>query len=164
MKHHTLQKRHAFALLLGLTFMIPVTSILADDVPVGRYVSVLAKPELSQAHLLQQNIQVSFPQNVLTLKDAVNFMLQFTGYRLADDNHLSSSAHTLLEQPLPEIDRQLGPMSLKDALLTLSGTEFYLLVDPIDRLISFQIKPGLSQLYTDHHILLAGDSGGGNLS
>ena len=164
MKYYTLQKRHAFALLLGLTAMMPMAPTLADNIPIGRYVSVAAAPEPSQAHLLQQNVQVSFPQNILTLKDAVNFMLQFTGYRLVNDSQLSSAALALLAQSLPEVDRQLGPMPLKDALLTLAGDDFYLLVDPIHRLIAFRIRFAYEHLYSGHRIVLTGDMSGGDLS
>ena len=55
-------------------------------------------------------------------------------------------------------------MPLKDALLTLAGDDFYLLVDPIHRLIAFRIRFAYEHLYSGHRIVLTGDMSGGDLS
>lgn len=156
MTHHALRKCYACVLLLGLS-TATISSALADNnISIGRYVSVPSSVELGQIHLLQQQVQITFPQNVLSLKDAVNFTLQFTGYHLIDDDHMTDAMQSLLNQPLPEVDRQLGPFSLKDALLTLSGNDFYVLVDPVHRLISFRMR-SYEPLYQTHSTVLAKD-------
>lgn len=156
MTHHTLRKCYACALLLGLASTMQLSSALADsNISIGRYVSVPNSAELGQMHLLQQQVQITFPQNMLSLKDAINFTLQFTGYHLVDDDHMSDAVQSLLNQPLPEVDRQLGPLSLKDALLTLSGNEFYVLVDPVHRLISFKMR-SYGPLYQTHSVVKRG--------
>ena len=44
----------------------------------------------------------------------------------------------LFALPLPEVHRQLGPMSLQQALETLAGPAFQLVEDPVHRLVAFE--------------------------
>ncbi len=127
------------------TFMI--NTALAEEVSIGRYLSVEAKPLKGQRQLLQQQIQVQFPTNILTIKQAIEFILQFSGFHLAKPDSLSESVRERLQQFLPEVDRVLGPMTLEQALLTLTGEPFYLLLDPIHQLIGFELMPRYSDLY-----------------
>ena len=47
----------------------------------------------------------------------------------------------MLSQPLPIVDRQLGSLSLQDALVLLANPKvFYLLTDPVNRLIGFKLR------------------------
>ncbi|MGH8490231.1 MAG: FimV/HubP family polar landmark protein, partial [Gammaproteobacteria bacterium] len=47
---------------------------------------------------------------------------------------------TLLGWPLPAVHRTLGPMRLDEALKTLAGPAHYLVVDPVHRLVSFELR------------------------
>ena len=131
--------------LFGL--LVTTTPNMAHTIAIGRYLSVALKAEPAQSHLLQQQIEIQFPKNILTINEATQFMLQFSGYRLAPLNKLNIEANVLLEQPLPEVDRTLGPISLTEGLETLSGKAFYLLVDPIHRKVGFLLKPTYQTLY-----------------
>jgi type IV pili sensor histidine kinase/response regulator len=116
---------------------------LAENVtPIGRYRTVAHGLSFSQTHLLSQSIQVRFPQNGQTVGDAVNYLLQLSGYTLLPTSEQSPALKILLNHPLPRVDRELGPMRLRDALLTLSGPAFYLSEDPVNRRIDFRLKPG----------------------
>lgn len=130
----------ALVVLLFLSFLGFATTSFASNVSISRYLSVPVKPKFQQIHLLQQQMQIKFPQNVLTIKQAVRFLLQFSGYRLADDKVMDQSSLNMLDQSLPEIDRAFGPVTLEQALSTLSGDTFYLLVDPVNRKVGFQLK------------------------
>ncbi|MDP1574337.1 MAG: pili assembly chaperone [Coxiellaceae bacterium] len=147
MKKHAQLKTYVLSGLLCLSVFATATSCFANNVIVGRYLSVAATPAADQKNLLQQQIQIKFPQNILTIKQAVKFILQFSGYRLCNENELDKPAKKMLSQPLPEVDRTFGPMTLKQGLQTLAGNMFYLLLDPIDRLVGFEIKPDYRHLY-----------------
>ena len=121
--------------------------LLAQDVTIERYLSTPLKPTLAQQDLLQQRLEIKFPQNMLTIAQAVQFTLQFSGYRLVDLNALQAPVREMLSQPLAQINRSFGPMTLEQALETLVGPAFCLLVDPVHRLISFQLKPAYRKLY-----------------
>jgi type IV pili sensor histidine kinase/response regulator len=41
--------------------------------------------------------------------------------------------------PLPKAQRQLGPLSLRQALELLSGPAFRLVIDPVYRLVTFEL-------------------------
>lgn len=118
-------------------------SAQADDsmTQFGRYLTAINKPTLAQTDLLSQIMQVRFPQNVQTIGDAMNYLLKFSGYSLIEDNKRSSELKNTLSKPLPTVDRDFGPMSLKDGLTTLIGPAFSLVHDPLNRTIDFHLKP-----------------------
>ncbi|MBX9706087.1 MAG: hypothetical protein K5Q00_07500 [Gammaproteobacteria bacterium] len=136
-------------LLAALLFVIifKITTSFADQVNVSRYLAVDVKPQQSQTRLLQQQLQIKFPQDILTLKQAVEYVLQFSGYRLAESSHMSKATQTMLAQALPEVDSTFEPMTLEQALTTLAGESFYVLLDPVNRLVSFVLKPNYQPLY-----------------
>lgn len=140
-------KRVALGGLLCLSILGITTSSYADNIRVGRYLSVADSPQADQQQLLQQQIQVKFPQNILTIEQAMQFILQFSGYRLEKTSSMSVLVQSMLKQKLPEVDRNFGPMTLQDALTTLAGDTFYLLIDPVHRLVAFKIKPQYQVLF-----------------
>lgn len=147
MKNYTDALRPVFIGLACASLLSTAEANVEGNVIIGRYLTVNAKPHHSQQHLLQQQIQIKFPENILTVKQAMEFMLQFSGYRLAPFNQTGRDVKAMLEQPLPEIDRTFGPVSLQEGLVTLAGGAFYLLIDPVHRLVSFEIRPRYSGLY-----------------
>lgn len=149
MKHdtHTWCRRWRVTVMFMVAALILPCASVAHRVAIGRYVTVAAKPQPAQQYLLQQRIDVRFPKNVLTLGHAVRFLLRFSGYRLVNTLSMQSAARTLLCQPLPEVDKTLGPMPLMAGLKTLVGMPFCVLVDPVHRLMSFELKPPYRHVY-----------------
>lgn len=139
------------AFLPCLVFLICLQAS-ARTISIGRYVAVPEKPRHEQTHLLAQQIQIIFPQNVLTIGEALQFMLQFSGYHLVNTKQLSQATQVMLKQRLPEIDRKLGPVNLLQGLMVLAGPPFIVLVDPVHRLVGFQLKPNDQYLFdpTNH--------------
>lgn len=120
----------------------------SDDISqVSRYMTVDNKPNKSQMDLLSQVVQIRFPQNIQTIGEATQYLLQFSGYSLVDASQMSTSLKTLLSKPLPVVDRELGPISLEQGLITLTGTTFTLNSDPINRTINFTLKPAFAKTY-----------------
>jgi conjugative transfer region protein (TIGR03748 family) len=147
MKKTTL-RRIALSSLLCLSVLgATASSSFANPITIGRYLSVKGKPRQDQEQLLQQQIQIHFPQNILTNKQAIIFLLQFSGYHMANSNQMHQSTRDMLAQPLPEVDRVFGPMPLEQGLATLAGHPFYLLIDPVHRLVSFKLKTEYQDLY-----------------
>ena len=131
---------------LALAMLITVSGASAEEVQIGRYATVRAVPTLAQANLLSAMVRVQFPGSVITVGQAVDHLLQTSGYRLASEAAADPSRAILLDLPLPEPHRVLGPMPLKAALETLAGSAFHLVEDPVHRLVSFErcgpINPG----------------------
>lgn len=127
--------RH-FALALAL--LITASGASAEEFQMGRYASVRALPTLAQVDLLSAMVGVRFPASVITVGQAVDHLLQPSGYRLSPEAAADPSRATLLGLPLPEPHRALGPMPLQAALETLAGPAFRLVEDPMHRLVSFE--------------------------
>lgn len=111
-----------------------------NQTQVGRYLTVANVPFNEQKNLMRQTIQVRFPQNVQTIGEAINYVLRFSGYSLIPAMHRNEALKIILTKSLPAIDRNYGPMSLRDALNTLVGEPFDVIQDPINRTVDFQLK------------------------
>lgn len=120
-----------------------------SEMQVGRYLTAKAVPQKTQQDLLSQAIQVRFPQNIQTIGDAMNYLLHFSGYSLVADTKQTAALKITLSKPLPAIDRHFGPMTLKEALLTLAGPAFLLTQDPLNRQINFQLKPQFNRFISE---------------
>ncbi len=136
-------------LLSGLLVMSASTLVFAatDTTNVDRYLVVANQPLAAQSNLLAQTFQVRFPLHINTLGEAVRYLLRFSGYSLAKDRDQSMEVAALLARPLPEVNRNFGPMSLQTGLMTLAGKPFGLWVDPVHRLIGFRLLPHYQTLY-----------------
>lgn len=136
MHDDSLAHRRFFALVMvGLT---SASTVLADEVQVGRYSTVRAAPTAAQANLLSALVTVAFPPSVTTVGQAVDHLLKPSGYRLAPQAFAEPSRTGLLGLPLPDAHRVLGPMSMQTALETLAGPAFRLVEDPVHRLVTFE--------------------------
>lgn len=132
-----------------LTLVQP-SCFASNNLQIGRYLTTTNKPLTAQIDLLSQIIQVCFPQNVQTIGDAMNYILRLSGYSLVSNECMNKAFKMTLTKPLPAIDRHFGPMPLKDALTTLMGHAFFLVQDPLNRIIDFRVKPQFVKLHADH--------------
>lgn len=127
-------------------FALASANLEANDVRVGRYAVLSPMPTPEQINLLSALVTVQFPSSVVTVGQAVKHLLQPSGYRLAPEVAADPSRVILLDLPLPQPHRSLGPIPLQTALETLAGTAFRLVEDPVHRLVSFErcgpINPG----------------------
>ncbi len=135
-----MKRRLIMLILLGL-FLSKLSLANESLTPTGRYLTVSNHPKMSQLDLLSQSIQVRFPEKIQTIGEAINYLLRFSGYSLIADNKMNKALKITLTKPLPIIDRELGPMSLKEGLTTLAGVAFTLYQDPVNRVIDFKLKP-----------------------
>lgn len=100
----------------------------------GRYTLVELAPTAAQRDLLSQVVEVSVPDTLrASVGDALRHLLLRSGYRLCD----GAASETLLGLPLPAAHCRLGPMLLRDALLTLAGPSWRLQVDEPQRQVCF---------------------------
>ena len=108
---------------------------------VGRYSSITNIATSSQENPLLAISQFKFGARVKTVGQALWQVLQDTGYSLVPEHQLSISEREVLSKPLPVTQRELGPISVSNALRTLMGNKvFTLMVDPVHRLVTFKLK------------------------
>ena len=113
-------------------------NLQANDAQVGRYSVIAAVPTEAQADLLATTLTIRFPERIQTLGEAVRYLLQRSGYRLVKPKSIGPDASALFALPLPTVHRNLGPITLRDALETLARPAFNLVQDPVHRLITFE--------------------------
>jgi conjugative transfer region protein (TIGR03748 family) len=128
----------ALAICIAVICTVASVNLQASDIQVGRYSLFATTPTKAQADPLQSMITVQFPDRVRTVGDAVQQLLQQSGYRLAGSEATEPASAYLMALPLPSVHRSMGPMPLKRALETLSGTAFRLVEDPVHRLVAFE--------------------------
>jgi len=123
--------------IAGLCTLASV-NLKADDAQVGRYSVIATVPTEAQSDLLATTLTIRFMERIQTLGESVQYLLQRSGYRLAAPESIGPDTVALFALPLPAVHRSLGPMTLRDALETLAGPAFYLVQDPVHRLITFE--------------------------
>lgn len=84
---------------------------------------------------------INKPINATNIKDGILRVLDGTGWRLANDAALSSRINYFYSAPWPDRWRMIGPDSLNNVLNTIAGEGWQVVVDPVNRLIGFEIKP-----------------------
>ena len=119
-------------------FAVASVNLQANELQVGRYSLFAATPTQAQAELLATTMTVRFPNRIQGVGEAVRYLLQRSGYRLANIEAISTDTAALFALPLPAVHRSLGPMMLRDALETLAGPAFHLVQDPVHRLVTFE--------------------------
>ncbi|CZI42847.1 TPA: hypothetical protein RG395_000821 [Legionella pneumophila] len=119
-------------------------SIAANVTQINRYATVANKPLAAQVNPLLAVQQIHFPLEVQTIGQAIEWWLKFSGFSLVSKEKQPESLQIIMQQPLPQIDRNLGPLTVKDGLEVLVGQQsFALIEDPLLRQVNFKLKPGL---------------------
>ena len=105
----------------------------------SRYSVQLTGATKAQKDPLQAVIkQLRFSGKVKTVGVAILTVLENSGYRVSY-KHLEPKVKDLYRLPLPAIQRNMGPLTIEQALTTLAGEPWILVVDREHRLVSFQL-------------------------
>jgi type IV pili sensor histidine kinase/response regulator len=115
-----------------------VESVSTEIVQVGRYSVINAAPSKGQTDLLSVTVERSLPVSIEIIGDAIDWLLDGSGYRMADHSVLSEDAKGLLNLPLPTAHRRFPALPLRQVLSLIIGPEFSLIHDPVHRLLAFE--------------------------
>ena len=140
-----MQIRNAIVFIVGV-HLLSASAVQADNksdslIQTDRYSAVEPEPTSGQEAPLQTIVTVRFPRQVRNVGQAISYTLKRSGYRLAPQWASDPAVSVLMQLPLPEVHRILGPMSVKDVLTTLAGSAYVLITDPVHRFISFEVIP-----------------------
>lgn len=135
---HPMHPVAATAICIAGICTVASVNVDASDIQTGRYSMLSAVPTQAQADLLATTVTVQLPTRIQTIGEAVRYLLQRSGYRLAAVESTEPDTLALFALSLPAVHRHLGPMTLRDALETLAGPAFHLVQDPVHRLIAFE--------------------------
>jgi len=107
----------ATAICLAGICAVASVNLQANDSQVGRYSLLAATPTEAQAELLAARVTVRFPGRIQTVGEAVRYLLQRSGYRLASLEAIGPDTIALFTLPLPppqKNDSALSPISPAD--------------------------------------------------
>ena len=108
MKRSLLNPTHPVtALTICVTGICALTSLnlQANDIQVGRYSLLTAAPTKAQVELLATTVAVPLPGRIQTVGEAVRYLLQRSGYRLAAPESIGPDTLALISLPLPAVHR-----------------------------------------------------------
>ncbi|MEW8046500.1 MAG: hypothetical protein AB2805_08425 [Candidatus Thiodiazotropha sp.] len=132
--------KHAITLLIALILVSLSAISHAESIyRISRYASIDPVATHEQQNPLAVVVTVNFTDQVNTVGEANNHLLMRSGHGLADISVSDPALPILLSRPLPMIHRKLGPITLDNALITLAGMAWDLVIDPVNRLISFEL-------------------------
>lgn len=141
--------QHNSVLIVENRPVTPQERIVAQT---GRYDYVAAKPLAQQINPLLVVVDVHFPADVSNVGQAANYLLRRSGYRLAAAaGPAAAKTRLLMQQPIPDVQRHIGPATLQDALAALGGPPFRLLVDPLTRVVGYDLKPAYRETAEDQN-------------
>lgn len=135
---------------LPLTVQADTTDTVDSRILESRYLSVPMGPESAQTDLLKSIVDIRVPEQITTVGGSLDFLLRPYGFQL-DDSHEADEQpevdeqYLLLVLTLPEPHRNLGSMTLMDALATLGGKSFRPLINPVKRSVRYQLREGFGQ-------------------
>ncbi|WP_052447986.1 hypothetical protein [Vibrio rotiferianus] len=135
--------------LLSLLVVANAASASGGLVAVDRYSLVKAEPTNAELDPLSVNIKMSFPPNVVTVRDAIEMVMAPSGWVLAEDKANDEALAITLDRPLPQVHRELSMMPLRTALQVLVGQYFVPVEDPIRRIYTFDINEQFRGLVND---------------
>lgn len=138
---------------LPLTVQANTTDTVDSRILESRYLSVQVGPEDAQTDLLQSIIDIRVPEKITTVGGALDYLLRPYGFQLdvsheVDEQPEVDAQYLLLVLTLPEPHRNLGSMTLMDALITLGGKSFRPLINPVKRSVRYQLREGFGQFAT----------------
>lgn len=132
--------------IIGLLALSSLQIQAANITQVGRYATVNNQPLAAQINPLKTVQQIHFPSSVQTIGEAVEYWLRYSGYHLAPQDKQNESLKQIFQQPLPQVTRNLYPLTIADGLTVLVGkTLFSLKQDDLLREINFSLNARRAQ-------------------
>lgn len=126
------------SILLCATIVGTIHTFAVDEIQIGRYTTMSMKPTAAQKDVFETIVDINFDTTIQTVEQAVALLTQEQGLTLVLPP-LFDEPHVFYHLKLPSVHRRIGPMTLRDALETLAGPAWRLVVDPIHRIVSFEV-------------------------
>ena len=127
-------------MIVSLVIALSPPVLAGDDIQVNRYSFQKHSAPPHQADLLSAVIETRFPQNVVTVGAAIDYMLERSGYRFIPTE--ATAAAMALE--LPAVHRSIGPLPLRTAISTVAGPAWRLRENSEKRTVWLQRLADLS--------------------
>jgi len=123
--------------LLAMAAASPIVFAEDDYIHTDRYTLAKVEARSDQKAPLTTVVTLSFGTDIKTIGQALQELLQGSGYRWASQDG-EQNDQLLSELPLPAIVRTLGPIRLNDALDTVAGEAWGLVINETNRTVWFE--------------------------
>ncbi len=130
-------KKYLLSVLIGISVSFPAA---AELITIDRYTLIAPQPKANELDPLQVNVQLVFPPNINTVKEAIKHVLLHSGWVLALDKSNDKALDLTLSRPLPQVHRKLSLMPLRTVLQVLVGQYYIPVEDPLRRIYTFDLK------------------------
>ena len=100
----------------------------------------IVEPEAVDDRLSGLDAMVFKTVDAYSVQEGLEQLLQGSGWALAGADNADPQIWRLYRQPWPDNKRTLNPMPLSQALKWVAGDGWSLVVDPVNRLVSFEIN------------------------
>ena len=127
------------------------TAKCGEDIILNRYSRQNMTAEPQQTDPLSVVIEINFPSTVVTVEDAIDYLLLQSGYRYLYEDDIE--IRNLLSLSLPRVHRNLGPISLRSALETLAGSPWNLVENEVNRTVQFKLREEFNHFASDQNHL-----------
>ncbi len=108
---------------------------------VGRYITLAPTTTVAQRLPLLITTDIRLPGNVTWLRTAIRYVLDDSGYELAPDAVNCPEIQAIFERDVASVQRHFEQVTILEALHALAGPAFVIRLDPVSRLIAFDLAP-----------------------
>ena len=133
-----------------IVFLIGVTAAYAkNSEQINRYGWEKSRPPASHLALFKSTVKGLDLRRSETVYDALQSILPLIGYKLADFEVSDPQTPYLLDSKLPIslTAKRLEKTSLISIIQAAIGHEWTIVIDPVHRLISFELQPDVAEHY-----------------
>lgn len=133
-----------FPIIVFPTLLLPLCisslSHAEEYVRTDRYTLATIDPRGDQAAPLTAVVTMTFGSHIQTVGQAIDEILEGSGYRwIVQAGAIKDSDMLLNDLPLPAVVRTIGPIRLQDALDTIAGESWGLVVNNTNRTLWFEL-------------------------
>lgn len=123
-------------ILLSVLFISSLAK--ANEVSTSRYTITDTEASAVQRFPLIDVRTTNLPSNIVTNRQAVDYILMSTGYSQANDSVRSPQDRTLMRKPIALSNREFVNLTVLEMLSIVAGLGYVPIVDPINRLVAFE--------------------------
>ncbi len=136
MKKHSL----IFALVISI-FCLPTIAQTQEPIPATEQIQIVDVKASANVNTLRLKTIMSFPANLRSVQDTSMYLLEPINYKLVYSPLLPDHTKRILARPLIRAFSDGSLKTIEDALLTISGDDTILVVDHVNKLITFELAP-----------------------
>ncbi|MBB1333914.1 hypothetical protein [Pseudoalteromonas sp. SR41-6] len=109
---------------------------------VSRYLESKMVAAPSQLNPLDSVIRIKFPMTIITVKDAIDYVLDDSGYEIVHEQFRTEEMSLILSAKIAHTQRDLSdsPLTILDVINLVVGDPFYVVRDPLRRKVSVILK------------------------